>query len=249
MPLLAGVPSVEGSASVPPTVGISVPGDDPADPREPITVVYDSMSASAGSYLSISCYANNISYGTGKLVFAGDPSDLTPDGAAPTVDFEIVSNSDDGVAGSIEIQPKANRYWSGPLCFWEVIYTVGDVSDRTTGTANIDTSMVPPSDDSNPPQISNQEPPPNSDIAYNQPVYVDVTDDVGVGIVFMYVTFEDNDVEEVVYNGAGFSPFYAGASKRTAIAGGYRFMLIRFGGWPSNPTFTLRPVDTSGNQP
>jgi hypothetical protein len=59
--------------------------------------------------------------------------------------------------------------------------------------------------------------------------------------------------DEVVHNGDRFGAFYTNATNtRTSVTNGYRFTVLRDGGWPAgafplSASFTINAVDTLGN--
>lgn len=52
---------------------------------------------------------------------------------------------------------------------------------------------------------------------------------------------------EAANDGTSWSGQYETSSVRTVIADGYRFSIVRTGGWPQTPTVLFRAVDSAGN--
>lgn len=75
----------------------------------------------------------------------------------------------------------------------------------------------------------------------NQPVTFDVTSNDGSPFsTFVTVAFSSLNTVEVIWDGANFAPAYAGLSSRQAITNGYRYTLIRSGGWQPGATFSVQ---------
>lgn len=94
------------------------------------------------------------------------------------------------------------------------------------------------SDVNAPPVVANFVPPPSA-IGRQQILQFDVTDDRAVTALVVSVRFEavppsTKRPKDVVFDSDGFADFYAGSTVQ-AITGGYRFRILRVGGWPSPP--------------
>lgn len=98
------------------------------------------------------------------------------------------------------------------------------------------------------PEISNFVPTSGSTIEKTDDIQFDVTDETAVAAVAVLATFRPGSTEdcEVVYDSTGFRGRYR-SSTITAISGGYRFNVVRSGGWPSRPYLEFLLVDTGGN--
>lgn len=106
----------------------------------------------------------------------------------------------------------------------------------------------PPVDDS-PPVVGNFNPTPGTPLARMAPVSFDVTDDSGeLRLIFIVAFFPSTGVTEVVHDGAGFRGFYAASSSRVMIAGGFRYTVLRSGGWLAAPTIQTFALDRAGNE-
>lgn len=112
--------------------------------------------------------------------------------------------------------------------------------------------VPPPSDptvDDTPPVVGNFSPAPGTPIARMAPVSFDVTDDSGeLRLIFIVAFFPSTGVTEVVHDGAGFRGFYAASSSRVMIAGGFRYTVLRSGGWLAAPTIQTFALDRAGNE-
>lgn len=95
------------------------------------------------------------------------------------------------------------------------------------------------------PTIANFLPAPGTPISRSTPVEFDVTDVVLIRRVVVEANL--GGATELVHDGDGFSPGYA-TSSRTAISGGFHYLVARQGGWPSAPTIKVIAVDSSGNE-
>lgn len=105
----------------------------------------------------------------------------------------------------------------------------------------------PPPVDSTPPTITNFSPAAGTGIASGQVLQFDITDESGIAAVVLLASFPSGNVE-IIHDNDGFRGSYVGGSNgRTAIVGGYRYTVLRVGGWLEAPTIEFIPVDTSGN--
>lgn len=92
-------------------------------------------------------------------------------------------------------------------------------------------------------------PTPGSTITTTTPFVVEVTDDSGAfRRVILTVQYERSGVVEVVHDGDGFKGHYASSSSRSLISGGWRYNILRAGGWTSSPTFEVYAIDRQGNE-
>lgn len=121
------------------------------------------------------------------------------------------------------------------------------------GQGNLDTntveiSFLTPDDPTAHPVIGNISPAPNTAINVNQSIQFDVTDaSSSFRRVIVAVTQANSaGVEEIIHDGDAFRGYFAGTSSRTVISGGYRFAVLRSGGWQGAPTFRVYAVTTDG---
>lgn len=92
-------------------------------------------------------------------------------------------------------------------------------------------------------------------IARAAPVILDVTDDearlIRVILLARFFSGSTEVAREVVYDGGGggpaFGPLYTGSTV-VAITGGFRFTIVRAGGWPSSPRLRVFAFDTHGEE-
>lgn len=114
-----------------------------------------------------------------------------------------------------------------------------------------DVPFVPSAvDDETPPVIDNYVPALLTEIAKNQSVQFDVTDNTGQFTrIVVACNFAETGIEEVVHDGDEFRGAYKGKSSRSAIAGGFRYTVLRgAGGWIDDPDFRCFAIDRSGNE-
>lgn len=124
-----------------------------------------------------------------------------------------------------------------------------DSAGRSSSASSAYTLTDPPAEgvvDTTPPTISNVSPADMSQIQRSQAVKFQVTDDASLRRVFVFVQM--GDVNEVAWDGYTFTSKYAFGSRRTAITGGFEFVVLRSGGWLAGPQFTVHPFDASGNE-
>jgi hypothetical protein len=100
-----------------------------------------------------------------------------------------------------------------------------------------------------PPVVNNPVPAVGTRVASSGSVQFDTTDDTGLRRVVVMASFRDGGADEVVHDGNSFRSPYDG-STRSAITGGFRYTVVRRGGWRGR-SVKLRTVaiDTSGNEP
>jgi hypothetical protein len=97
------------------------------------------------------------------------------------------------------------------------------------------------------PVIANVSPSQAVAIASSQPLSFDVTDDSGAfRRLLVALDFPALGVYELAHDGDGFAAKYVAQSFRQSISGGYRFTLLRQGGWPVGPTIRIFAIDPSG---
>lgn len=103
--------------------------------------------------------------------------------------------------------------------------------------------------DTTAPVISNWSPALGTVIGEMQPISFDVADDSGeLRRVIVHAVFADG-VAEVVHDGSEWRGYYrTDSNQRVLITKGYRYTVLRHGGWPSSPTFNVFAIDSSGNE-
>lgn len=101
-----------------------------------------------------------------------------------------------------------------------------------------------------PPVISNIVPPPSSGpIGKNTALSFDLTDPSGLfRDVIVLASFPGTNVDEVVWDGSVFAPFYNAQSSVSGIVDGMHFSLLRAGGWIASPTISVHAIDPSGQE-
>jgi len=107
----------------------------------------------------------------------------------------------------------------------------------------------PPPVDTTAPVVGNFSPPAGTPIAKLTPITFEVTEDSGdFQRIFVVAFFPTTGLVEVIHDGDGFRGFYAANSARAMIAGGFRYTVLRSGGWLGAPTIQTFAVDRSGNE-
>jgi hypothetical protein len=101
--------------------------------------------------------------------------------------------------------------------------------------------------DTAPPVVANFVPPPGA-ISRYQALQFDVTDNREVTALVVSVRFEPvppgtNRPKEVVFDAEGFADAYRAHSTVQTIPSGYRFSILRDGGWPSAPRIHVLASD------
>lgn len=83
-----------------------------------------------------------------------------------------------------------------------------------------------------------------------QPISFQINDPKGVKFALVYVFYPDlGNKSELVWDGVGFRPEFAGASSFDAELDltQLRFSVLRNGGWPAPPSLEIKAVDGAGN--
>ncbi len=150
---------------------------------------------------------------------------------------------------------------AGGPCMWSVTPSAGDLAvvggvnwilDAPAGKipASYDGDLIVggAAGSSTPPVVGNFSPSLVTPIQSTQSVGFDVTisDGTAFANVSISVVFDSLGLAEEVYDGADFSALYVASSIRATIANGFRFTLIRRGGWPANPKVKVRAVSVTG---
>lgn len=109
--------------------------------------------------------------------------------------------------------------------------------------------VPPPVVDTTPPVVSGFDPAPGTQITRTQAIDFDVTDDSGLfARIFVVAFFKSTGVQEVIHDGTGFVGFFTATSSRVVIANGFRYTVLRSGGWTEAPTIRVFPIDAAGNE-
>lgn len=175
-------------------------------------------------------------------VFEADGADITPPegivyefhaGLAPSLPFVARMASVPGILATtlLELHPDTPYYVRARARGIDSGYSVESEEHAVATLAGA-------------PVIANQLPAPGTAIARTTQVRFDVTDDSGVfRRVIVHAKFEKTGVVEVVHDGDSFVGFYAAASSRVGISLGYRYTVLRSGGWPAGPAFRVIAID------
>ena len=100
------------------------------------------------------------------------------------------------------------------------------------------------------PEVINVSPTPGTLLKPQDYVRFDVID-TGAAIrrTFIWVTYLDVAVWEVVFDGTNFSPAFSTFSTRVSIANGFHYNLRRGAGWlDSQITLNVVPINVDGNE-
>lgn len=98
------------------------------------------------------------------------------------------------------------------------------------------------------PILANVAPAAASLIASTQVLSFEITSAPALQRVMVFVRFPGAGIEEVIWDGTAFTDRYAGVSTRTAIAGGFRYLVIRNPIWPDSPQLALYAVNTAAEE-
>ena len=100
--------------------------------------------------------------------------------------------------------------------------------------------------DVTPPTIDNFSPAVGTPIGKFAPISFDVKDETGLRRVLPLVLHDGRTL--LVHDGTDFlDEFSGGISSRAPITGGWRYTILRTGGWTTSPAFKIHAGDTSGN--
>lgn len=97
------------------------------------------------------------------------------------------------------------------------------------------------------PLVLNVTPAAGTPINAADPLQLDVTDETGLAIVLITASYPNSQAVEVVFDGTDFTDLYTDDSSVEVVTDGFRFVLLRRGGWIGPPTLTPYALDTSGN--
>lgn len=177
-------------------------------------------------------------------------AELVYDSADTGTPFQApYTGSTSEIANGVRVQwARTGGYVTASIAVRAVVVDGG--GNRNAGewsyTPSPDPTPAPP--DVTAPITSNVQPTPGTPISSTTPVSVDVTDDQGA-FRRVLVAVELDGLTELAWDGDAWLGHYAGGgSERTPISGGFRFTVLRDGGWPSSPTLRVFAIDLSGNE-
>lgn len=99
------------------------------------------------------------------------------------------------------------------------------------------------------PTVENVIPSTGSNIQPGQIIQFDVTTTNMLKRVFVLIKFNSLNIYEVCHDGTAFAPNYNNVNcMRNIITNGYRYTILRSGGWPDAPTIVADAFDTSGGE-
>ncbi len=163
------------------------------------------------------------------------------------------------VVSAADVLPEAWESIEGPIpCSYDLEYLApgatyyfrvrardeaGNV-DSNTEEASAEIELVV---DETTPTIGNISPAPGTPLNPGDRVSFDATDDSGA-LVHVEVRVAQGAVVETVFDGTSFVGPYATGCGRTAITNGFRFSVVRSGGWIAPPAFSVSAIDGGGNK-
>lgn len=181
--------------------------------------------------------------------YVGDEiTETVYDGAAFTGTF--VTNSTTGaIANGFEYALERDGGWPSADVTINVT-AIDDAGNSATDSLVYTTDFVEDLGDVTPPTISNFVPAADTAIAKTGTIQFDVLDvDSAFTRVMLIAQFTSVDQPELVYDGDDFTPNYSnGSNTVTTIANGFRFVLLRNGGWLSAVSIIPIAIDASGNE-
>lgn len=117
-----------------------------------------------------------------------------------------------------------------------------------TGGLGIFSAGEAPPVDAIDPVVTVVSPAPGTPITAFTQIIIDVTDNQALlGIVVLKVSFAGRQEVEIIHDSKSFEPLYS-ESTRIEISNGYRYTIVRAGGWPSSPRITPIVSDKFGNE-
>lgn len=142
--------------------------------------------------------------------------------------------------------------WPRDLTIVATITEKGGGSSSASASYDVEPEEEIPTPDETPPEVGNLSPAPGTPITTTTPLAFDVTDDSGafrrVLLAVAFTTGSLAGVTELVHDGDAFVGHYSVGCSRTPIAGGFRYTILRAGGWPASPTLRVFAFDRSGNE-
>lgn len=99
------------------------------------------------------------------------------------------------------------------------------------------------------PVISNVSPVVGEPISDTTILSFDVTDPDAFRLIMLIADFPNIEVREVIHDGNSFSVNYSGSGNaRVAIPNGFRYSVLRRGGWPVSPRIIPFAIDITGEE-
>ena len=178
-----------------------------------------------------------VTYGSGTIELIYDGSAFLG-GYAATSSTTVIG---DGLTFDITPAP----HWQDADTEFTIV-AFDSRGNKSTTTYSL-TITDPPAVDTAAPVVSNPYPALGTTLGLYDEVGADVTDDGPFRRVMLVVEYSGFP-DEWVYSGTAFRPWFAPESTATAISGGLRFRVKRFGGWPSRPRLTIIPIDQAGRE-
>lgn len=100
------------------------------------------------------------------------------------------------------------------------------------------------------PAVSNWSPAPQTAITINNTISFDVTDASGLfRRILVLVQFTGLEIYDTAFDGSTFGQRYLGpGNSKVAITNGFRFTLLREGGWPASPRIVPVAINQTGQE-
>lgn len=112
-------------------------------------------------------------------------------------------------------------------------------------------ALFPPIVDGIAPVITNFSPAIGVEVSASTPVQFDVTDNGTFRrlMILMSMPTDPTETADLVHDGDSFRGEYTAAvNTRVSISGGFRFTVLRAGGWLATPKAEFFVIDTGGNE-
>lgn len=170
---------------------------------------------------------------------------LVYDGTAFSSAFDDASTISGTTTKTIVVQHNAPG-WTDDYVLKVRATDTNGASATASAAYTLSDPPAPVVPDETPPVVTVVSPTPPGPLGRNDAVRLRVTDGGTLKRVWLFVTM--NGEQYVVHNGYSFRPAYSTGSTRTAIEGGYEFVLLRTSGWFAAPTFEVQATDDAGNE-
>lgn len=215
-------------------------------PTAPVISAFDPLAGAIGRTDEVSFTVTSVD-GFAKVIVWADLDDGTSvfayNGTAFSGEVDDASTLDGTTTKAFGITYNGDGWGDDYTLHVLAVDLAGRSSDASVAYTLSDPPAPP---DVTTPSVTVISPTPPGPIGRNDAVRVQVTDAGTLLRVKLYVTMGDE--QYVVHNGYSFRPRYAVGSTRTAITGGFEYVLLRSGGWLASPTFEVYAIDQAGNE-
>ncbi len=202
-----------------------------------------------GTYASGAIIAPGTSRPLSRAVQRHSAGALAASGARRPLSRALSRFSSGGILSLLNLRvlsSAVSRYLAGSF----QRFGAGRALGRSYSVA-VPTPPPPPPEpsDATPPIVGNYSPLAGTPIAKTTSISFDVTEETGAfRRVFVVAFYSATGISELIHDGDGFRGFYSTTSARRAIAGGFRYTVLRAGGWPAAPTIQTFAIDLAGNE-